>query len=133
MPNGLNSNSVGALYVGTNKILPYIALDFTPTLTTISTASATITLANNTIYTCTAAALTSLTITLPNTPSTNFIAQVNFNSGSTPTTLSSSSIISWTGDNLNENNPILRANCSYTISFYYDGRSYVGSVSGYSI
>jgi hypothetical protein len=118
----------GLLYVGSHKILPYLNLEFTPKLVSISTSTATISLTNNYIYT--AGTLSSLTITLPSVVSTGFTSQINFVSGSTPTTLSASSDIYWTGDNISDVAPVLRSNCEYTILFYYEGSVYVGLVFG---
>lgn len=104
-------------------------------ITTISTATPTIALADNTIFNCTTS-LTSLAFTLPTEDSVDFSCQVNFTSGSTATTAptTTSGTIEWIGDNVNEANGFVpRASCKYTIIFYYDGTNYRGVVQGISL
>lgn len=102
---------------------------------TVSSATPTIVLVDNTIFNCTTN-LTSLAFTLPTEDSVDFSCQVNFTSGSTATTAptTTSGTIEWIGDNVNESNGFVpRANCKYTIVFYYDGTNYRGVVQGISL
>lgn len=102
---------------------------------TVSSATPTIVLTDNTIFNCTTD-LTSLAFTLPTEDSIDFSCQVNFTSGSTATTAptTTSGTIEWLGDNVNENTGFVpRASCKYTIIFYYDGTNYRGVVQGISL
>lgn len=118
------------LYAGTQKVTPVIIRDYQTI--TVSGATPTVSLENYTIYN--AGTLTSLTIALPssNIP-TDFIAQINFTSGSTPTVVNADGI-KWFGDNVNEDTGfIARANCEYSIMIYYSNSSFRGVIQGSSI
>ena len=115
-------------YIGEQKVSPMIVrADYD--IVTVSGTSATISLTNNTIYN--AEILTSLTINAPYPVPTDFIAQVNFDSGSTATALSASNTIEWFGDNVSETVGFVpRANCSYSIMFYCSGSGLRGVIQG---
>ncbi len=118
------------LYTGTQKVTPVMIRDYQ--VATVSGATPTVALANYTIYT--AETLTSLTITTPssNIP-TDFIAQINFISGSTPTVITATDM-DWLGDNVSEVSGFVpRANCEYTLVIYYTGTRFRGIISGSSI
>lgn len=118
------------LYTGTQKVTPVMIRDYQ--VATVSGATPTVALANYTIYN--AGTLTSLTITTPssNIP-TDFIAQINFTSGSTPAVINATGM-DWIGDNVNENTGFKpRANCEYTLVIYYTGTKFRGVISGSSI
>lgn len=104
---------------------------------TIETLDATdsITLADNTIYN--GGEQTALTIALPATVDVSFVSEVDFSSGSTPTTLSYSlTDIIWRGDDLQWNSTeqkyvfVPLSNKRYTVIFDYDGVNYFGTVRG---
>lgn len=118
------------VYIGEQKVSPMIVrTDYD--IVTVSGTSATISLTNNTIYN--AEILTSLTIIVPYPVPTDFIAQINFDSGSTATALIASDI-EWFGDNASETIGFIpRANCSYSIMFYYSGSSLRGVIQGSSL
>ena len=129
--------AVSAGIIGTNDLSIITDVDYQEKtkITTIDNATATIVLTDNTIFNCTTS-LTSLAFTLPTEDSVDFNCQVNFTSGSTPTTAptTTSGTIKWIGDNVNEANGFVpRANCKYTIVFYYDGTNYRGVVQGISL
>ena len=101
------------------------------TLTNVSGTTPSVTLANNTIFTATST-LTSLTLALPASNVNDFVCQINFTSGSTPTVIGGAAI-KWLGDNASETSFVPRANCRYTIVFYYDGTNYRGMIQGVSL
>lgn len=76
-------------------------------------------LADNTIYQ--ASELASLTITIPNGITSDYISQINFESGSTATTLTAPNTIIWFGDDLINNVFVPAVNKQYVVIFYYDG------------
>lgn len=118
------------LYIGNQKVSPIIKQDYQ--VVTVSGATPTVSLANYTVYN--AGTLTSLTITTPssNIP-TDFLAQINFTSGSTPTVINSPTI-DWIGDNVNEDIGFMpRANCNYSIIISYDGDGFIGHIRGSSV
>lgn len=101
---------------------------------TISTTTGTVALADNTIFN--GDELSTLTVTNPSNPTVDFLAQVNFTSGSTPTVISVTGDVPviWSGDNVNENTGFQpRANCRYSIVFTYDGVNWRGLISGVSL
>lgn len=98
---------------------------------TITTTTGTVVLADNTIFN--GSTLSTLTITNWSSPTVDYSCQVNFTSGTTPTTVNSSDI-EWIGDNVSETVGFVpRSNCRYTITFYYDGVSTRGCVQGISL
>lgn len=76
-------------------------------------------LADNTIYQ--ASELASLTISIPNGITSDYISQINFESGSTATTLTAPNTIIWFGDDLTNNVFVPAVNKQYVVIFYYDG------------
>lgn len=86
--------------------------------------------ANNTEYR--AAALTSLTITLPSEVPNTYESSIVFTSGETPTNGVFPDNIKWTGTDVIENNGVIALvpieNTRYNISLWYDGK-YVNAVS----
>jgi len=114
------------LYIGNQKVSPIIVRDYKTS--TVSGATPTVALANYTVYT--AGTLTSLTITNPNPIPTDFVAQISFTSGSTPTVINATDI-EWFGDNVSEVAGFVpRANCEYSIIFYYTGTKIRGVIQG---
>lgn len=104
-----------------------------PIITTSSASTYSVTPADNTVYNCTASALTSLSITVPSSLAVDYTSELNFTSGSTPTTVTSTGV-KWIGDNVNENTGFApRVNCRYTIVFTYDGTNFRGLVQGVSL
>ena len=99
---------------------------------TISTTTGTVALADNTIFN--GDELSTLTVTNPSNPTVDFLAQVNFTSGATATTVTPNQDIVYVGDNVNENVGFVpRANCRYTVMFIYDGSNIRGIVQGVSL
>lgn len=118
------------LYIGNQKVSPMLVRDYQTVA--VSGTTPTVALTNYTIYTTTGS-LTSLTITNPSPIPSDFVAQISFVSGSTPTVINSTNI-EWFGDNVNESTgPVLRPNCEYTIVFYYTGSKLRGIIQGSSI
>ena len=117
------------LYIGDQKVSPVLTRDYQ--VSTISGTTPTINLNEYTVYTA-EEELTSLTIINPVSIANDFIAQINFVSGSIPTVINSTDI-EWFGDNVNGAIPVLRADCSYTIMFYYTGTTLRGIIQGSSI
>lgn len=97
---------------------------------TIQTLSATdsITLSDNTIYN--GGEQTALTIALPDTVDVSFICEIDFTSGTTPSTLSYPNTIKWIGDDVANNVFIPVASKRYTIIVAYDGVNYRATVKG---
>ena len=96
-------------------------------VTDISTATVTQALASGYIYNCTVD-MTSVEITLPATPSANFMAQLNFTSGSTATTFTSPAGMVWLGDDATGSAFVPAANKRYVVMVFYDGVSFRGIV-----
>ena len=92
------------------------------------TATASITLADNIIYN--GGTQTSLAITLPATDSIDFLCEIDFLSGSTPTTMTYSNTIKWVGDDVTSNVFTPEASKRYTIMCTYNGSDYVFYVRG---
>lgn len=86
---------------------------------TLTETSVTQELLDNTIYQ--ASELASLTITIPNGVTTDYISQINFASGSTATTLTAPNTIVWYGDDIVNNVFVPVAGKQYVVIFYYDG------------
>lgn len=86
---------------------------------TLTGTSVTQELANNTIYQC--SELSSLTITIPNVVTADYISQINFESGSTATTLTAPNTIIWFGDDLINDVFVPSIGKQYVVIFYYDG------------
>ena len=98
---------------------------------------------NNTIYNSTASFLESLTITgltwgseddevISETIPLDYMAQVNFTSGSTPTTISTNSDLSilWSGEDCDEGEFVPVEDKRYSFLICYDGINVRGVVSG---
>lgn len=104
------------------------------TITNSSSSTLSVTLANNTLYNNTNSALSTLTVTNPVSPTVDFLAQVNFTSGATATTVTPNANIVYVGDNVNENVGFVpRSNCRYTVIYVYDGSRVRGVVQGVSL
>jgi len=96
---------------------------------TITALSATdsITLADNTIYN--GSEQTALTIATPTSATVDFICQINFTSGTTATTLTSTNV-NYIGEDTSSNVFTPVASKRYTVVIYYDGVNFVGVVKG---
>ena len=104
------------------------------TITNSSSSTLSVTLANNTLYNNTNSALSTLTVTNPSSPTVDFLAQINFTSGATATTVTPNENIVYVGDNVNENVGFVpRSNCRYTVIYVYDGSRVRGVVQGVSL
>jgi len=120
---------MACLYIGNQKVSPVITRDYKTII--ISDTVSTISLTNYTVYD--AEDLTSLTIINPNPIPTDFIAQINFISGSTPTIITATNI-EWFGDNVSETVGFVpRVNCDYSIIIYYTGTKLRGLIQGSSL
>ena len=114
----------GSYTAGTGiKIVDGVISTDTPvvTLTTDSTE-----LATNTIYN--GSELASVTITLPDTVPADFIAQVEFTSGSTPTTFTAPAGLYFMGDATSDGVFTPAASHRYCIMVMSDGSSVIGLV-----
>ena len=103
------------------------ALDV-PTTTQTLSATDSITLANGVVYN--GSEITSLTVAPPSTGTLDFVAQVNFTSGTTATTFPPSTI-KYIGDSTGTGmkfTPL--ASTRYTILYYYNGVDFIGVVKG---
>lgn len=87
-----------------------------------------ITLADNTIYN--GGEQVALTITLPNVVDVSFLAEIDFSSGNTATTLSYPNIVKWVGDGVNNNVFVPISNKRYRIMCSYDGVNWIFIVKG---
>ena len=96
------------------------------TLVTVSTATLTQELANDTIYDC--GELTDLTITFPVSMDAKYISQVNFTSGATPTSLTAPNTIKWKGEDLTGGVFVPVAGKRYAVLFFSDGTAVRGLV-----
>ena len=88
--------------------------------TDTSSTTASLTLANDTEYRYTQE-LSSITLTLPQTPDNNFISGLVFESGATPTAMTYDSSIKWSGDDVTSNAFVPVASKTYNIVFWFDG------------
>lgn len=98
------------------------------TISTVATATLTQELANNTIYNC--GEMTSLTLTLPASLTADWVCQLNFTSGTTPTSLTAPVTIKWKGDDLTADVFVPVESKRYAVLFFYDGVSVRGIVQG---
>lgn len=98
------------------------------TLVTVATATLTQELANDTIYDC--GEMTSITLTLPATMDAKFIAQLNFTSGATPTSITAPNTVKWLGNDITGGVFVPVASKRYCVLFFYDGTAVRGLVQG---
>lgn len=123
---------MGYLYIGNQRFTPIFGGGENYKTVHIDTSTANITLSTYTIYIANNA-LTELIITPPSDIREDFIAQLNFVSGNTPTVITTNDIELF-GDNVNENTGFVpRENCEYTIMFYYTGTTVRGVIQGSSL
>lgn len=94
----------------------------------IADTDAEIEAANNTIYSC--GVLDSLEISIPAQIPLNYISQINFSSGATPTTFSTTSTISFVGDDVSGGTFTPAASTRYIMIIHYDGVNVVCNVQG---
>lgn len=87
-----------------------------------------ISLANNTIYN--GAEISTLTISLPSSTDNTFISEIDFSSGSTPTTFTYPNTIIWSGDDVSSNVFTPVASKRYVVMITYDGVNFRGLVKG---
>ena len=122
---------MGYLYIGNQRFTPIFGGGENYKTVHIDTSTANITLSTYTIYI--ANQLTELTITPPVDISESFIAQFSFISGDTPTVVTTNNIELF-GDNVSETQGFVpRANCEYSIMFYYTGTTVRGIIQGSSL
>ena len=120
---------MACLYIGNQKVSPVITQDYTTTI--VSGTTPTIALSNYTIYN--AGTLDTLSITNPFPIPIDFIAQINFISGATPTVINTTNF-EWFGDNVSETVGFIpRANCAYSIVINYTGVKFRGIMQGSSL
>lgn len=96
---------------------------------TLTGTSVTKELVDNTIYQ--GSELSSLTITIPTEITPVYISQINFTSGSTPTTLTAPNTIVWFGDDITNDVFVPVANKQYVAMFYYDGMNVRSIIQSY--
>lgn len=122
------------LYIGNQKVTPILAGGESYRVVTLTETDIDITLYPYTIYEATSNSLNSLTLTLSEDIDDEFIAQVNFTSGYPKTDIILNSDIEWIGDNVSETQGFVpRANCNYSIIFYYTGTVVRGVIQGTNI
>lgn len=85
-------------------------------------------LASDTIYDC--GEMRSITLTLPATMDAKFISQLNFTSGSTPTSITAPNTVIWLGNDITSDVFVPVANKRYAVLFFYDGTAVRGLVQG---
>lgn len=73
---------------------------------------------------------TALTIALPTSANVSFLVEIDFTSGSTPTTLTYPNTIKWSGDDVSNNVFTPVANKRYTMICYYNGVDFVFVTKG---
>lgn len=105
-----------------------IPADRTSPVTSVATTTLTQTLAANYTYNC--GEMTSLDISFPATPAVNYISQLNFSSGATPTSITAPNTIIWLGDDITGGVFVPVAGKRYCVMFYYDGTAIRGLVQG---
>lgn len=85
-------------------------------------------LASDAIYNC--GETTSITLTLPATMDAKFISQLNFTSGSTPTSITAPNTVVWLGNDITGGVFVPVANKRYCVLFFHDGTAVRGLVQG---
>lgn len=73
---------------------------------------------------------TALTIALPTSVNVSFLVEIDFTSGSAPTTLTYPNTIKWSGDDVSNNVFTPVANKRYTMICYYNGVDFVFVTTG---
>lgn len=128
------SLSIGTRYNSTNvnyKLLDAdgtIPADRTSPVTSVATTTLTQTLAANYTYNC--GEMTSLDISFPATPAVNYISQLNFSSGATPTSITAPNTVVWLGNDITGGVFVPVASKRYCVLFFYDGTAVRGLVQG---
>lgn len=102
-----------------------------PDITSVSAATPSVTLTDNTEARCGAA--TSLTLTLPTDTTGDYISSVVFTSGATATSLTYPDTIAMIGTDCIDGVLAPVANTRYTVIVAYDGAGLVGYVAGHEV
>jgi hypothetical protein len=90
-----------------------------PYTETIETLLAQTTLSNKTIFR--ANEIASVELLIPSTIDDNFLCEVDFTSGTTPTAFTMVDTVKWRGDDLVKGSLVPQANKRYNLLFWYDG------------
>lgn len=112
-----NKPQINGTTLSGNKTAANLGLQAATNVQTLTTASTQ--LANNTIYN--GGELASVTLTLPNTVPADFIAQVEFTSGTTPTAFTAPASVYFNGDGCENGEFTAAANHRYCMLFISDG------------
>lgn len=113
--------------IGENELSVITDASFT-NVVNINTSTATEELALETIYNC--GELSALTITFPASLNAGYISQINFTSGTTPTTLTAPVGTIWRGSDTDSTGFTPVASKRYSVLFFYDGVNVRGLVQG---
>ena len=108
--------------------LPYAGDAGGTTIVNIDDSELEVELANNNIYNC--EELEELTITFPTTLPIDYISQINFDSGATPTSLTAPVDTVWFGDDIVSDVFVPDASKRYSVLFFFDGTAVRGIVQG---
>jgi len=119
-----NKPQINSVTLSGNKSSADLHLQGATTVTTLTTSSTE--LANNTIYN--GGELASVTLTLPATVPADFIAQVEFTSGTTPTTFTAPAALYFNGDRCEAGTFTPIASHRYCIMIISDGSNVIGFV-----
>ena len=98
------------------------------TVVSVSGTSVTQELSTDIIYDC--GELSALTVTFPVSTDAGYVAQINFSSGATATTLTAPVDVIWRGSDVDSNGFTPVANKRYAILFFSDGVNIRGLVQG---
>lgn len=90
-----------------------------PYTETVETLLAQTTLLNKTIFR--ANEMVSVELLIPSTIDNDFLCEVDFTSGATPTAFTMVDTVKWTGDDLVKGSLVPQANKRYNLLFWYDG------------
>ena len=119
-----NKPKINSVTLSGNKSSADLHLQGATTITTLTTTS--VELASNTIYN--GGELASVTLTLPATVPADFITQVEFSSGSTPTSFTAPAALYFNGDACDGGILTPVANKRYCIMIISDGSNVLGFV-----
>lgn len=119
-----NKPKINSVTLSGNQSAADLRLQDATTITTLTTAS--VELVSNTIYN--GGELASVTLTLPNSVPADFIVQVEFTSGTTPTTFTAPNTLYFKGDDCFSGVFTPIASCRYCIMIINDGVNTLGLV-----
>ena len=121
-----NKPQINGVTLTGNKTSADLGIQDATAVETLTTTS--VELANNTIYN--GSELASVTFMLPSTVPVNFTAQLNFTSGTTPTTFTAPAGVTFEGDACSNGTFTPVASKRYSVLIYSDGVNVLGLVMG---